>query len=116
MYKIVRVIYALILSALIVSPVHAEGTDTVEFEFFREIIGNDTITSSSFDSEIRTNLIMSGLEPNKEYQVDVGSTSVSYTTDNNGTLTISLFGINPGQPQHVTIKGVSQLSYSINHA
>ena len=116
MYKIVRVICALILSALIVSPVHAEGTDTVEFEFFREIIENDTITSSSFDSEIRTNLIMSGLEPNKEYQVDVGSTSVSYTTDNNGTLTISLFGINPGTPQHVTIKGVNQLSYSINHA
>lgn len=116
MYKIVRVICALILSALIVSPVHAEETGNVEFEFSREIIENDTITSSSFDSEIRTNLIMSGLEPNKEYQVDVGSTSVSYTTDNNGTLTVSLYGINPGKPQHVTIKGVSQLSYSINHA
>lgn len=116
MYKIIRIIIAFILSTLMMTPVHAEGTDTVEFEFFREIIENDTITSSSFDSEIRTNLIMSGLEPNKEYQVDIGSTSDPYTTDNNGTLTIHLFGINPGNPQHVTIKGVSQLSYSINHA
>lgn len=116
MFKIIRVIIALILSTLMMTPVHAEETGNVEFEFSREIIENDTITSSSFDSEIRTNLIMSGLEPNKEYQVDVGSTSGSYTTDNNGTLTISLFGINPGQPQHVTIKCVSQLSYSINHA
>ena len=116
MYKIVRVICALILSALIVSPVHAEETGNVEFVFSREIIENDTITSSSFDSEILTNLILSGLEPNKEYQVEIGSTSAPYTTDNNGTLTIPLFGINPGTPQHVTIKGVSQLSYSINHA
>lgn len=116
MYKIIRIIIALILSTLMMTPAHAEGTDTVEFEFFREIIENDTITSSSFDSEIRTNLTMSGLEPNQEYHVEIGSTSAPYTTDNNGTLTIPLFGINPGTPQHVTIKGVSQLSYSINHA
>jgi hypothetical protein len=98
------------------TPVHAEETGIIEFDFTREIIEKDTTSSSSFDSEILTNLTMSGLEPNKEYQVDVGSTSGQYTTDNNGTLTVSLYGINPGKPQHVTIKGVSQLSYSINHA
>lgn len=116
MYKIIRIIIAFILSTLMMTPVHAEGSDVIEFDFTREIIENDTITSSSFDSEIRTNLTMSGLEPNHEYQVEIGSTSAPYTTDNNGTLTIPLFGINPGTPQHVTIKGVSQLSYSINHA
>lgn len=116
MFKIIRVIIALILSTSMMTPVHAEETGIIEFDFTREIIENDTITSSSFDSEIRTNLTMSGLEPNQEYQVEIGSTSAPYTTDNNGTLTIPLFGINPGTPQHVTIKGVSQLSYSINHA
>lgn len=116
MQKIIKILFTVILSALIVSPVHAEETGNVEFEFFREIIENDTITSSSFDSEILTNLILSGLEPNKEYQVDIGSTSGPYTTDSNGTLTVHLYGVNPGKPQHVTIKGVSQLSYSINHA
>lgn len=116
MYKIIRIIIAFILSTLMMTPVHAEETGIIEFDFTREIIEKDTTTSSSFDSEIRTNLILSGLEPNKEYQIDIGSTSDLYTTDNNGTLTIPLFGINPGKPQHVTIKGVSQLSYSINHA
>lgn len=116
MQKIIKILFTVILSALIVSPVHAEETGNVELEFSREIIENDTITSSSFDSEILTNLIVSDLEPNKEYQVDIGDTSEPYTTDNNGTLTVSLYGINPGKPQHVTIKGVSQLSYSINHA
>lgn len=116
MYKIIRIIIAFILSTLMMTHVHAEETGIIEFEFSRETIENDTIASSSFDSDILTNLILSGLEPNKEYQVNVGSTSSSYTTDNNGTLTIPLFGINPGNPQHVTIKGVSQLSYSINHA
>lgn len=115
MQKIIKILFTVILSALIVSPVHAEETGNVEFEFSREIIENDTITSSSFDSEILTNLIVSDLEPNKEYQVDIGNTSGPYTTDNNGTLTVPLYGVNPGKPQHVTIKGVSQLSYSINH-
>lgn len=115
MQKIIKILFTVILSALIVSPVHAEETGNVELEFSMEIIENDTITSS-FDSEILTNLIVSDLEPNKEYQVDIGDTSGPYTTDNNGTLTVSLYGINPGKPQHVTIKGVSQLSYSINHA
>lgn len=116
MYKIIRIIIALILSTLMMTPVHAEETGIIEFDFTREIIEKDTTSSSSFDSEILTNLTMSGLEPNKEYQVDIGDTSGPYTTDNNGTLTVSLYGINPGKPQHVTIKGVSQLSYSINHA
>ena len=119
MYKILRVICALIISTLIMAlaPVHAEETNTIEFEFTREIIENGTNTSSEFDSDIPTNLIMSSLEPNKEYQVNVNDNGyIPYTTGSDGTLIVPLFGINPGKPQHATIKGVSQLSYSINHA
>lgn len=116
MYKIVRVICALILSALMMTPVHAEGSDVIEFELTKEIVDHDTTARASFNGELLTNLIVSDLEPNKEYQVDIGSTSGPYTTDNNGTLTVHLYGVNPGKPQHVTIKGVSKLKYSIDYA
>lgn len=116
MQKIIKILFTVILSALIVSPVHAEGTDTVEFDFTKEIVDHDTTARASFNGELLTNLIVSDLEPNKEYQIDIGSTSGPYTTDNNGTLTVHLYGVNPGKPQHVTIKGVSKLKYSIDYA
>ena len=98
------------------TPVHAEGSDVIEFELTKEIVDHDTTARASFNGELLTNLIVSDLEPNKEYQVDIGSTSGPYTTDNNGTLTVHLYGVNPGKPQHVTIKGVSKLKYSIDCA
>lgn len=116
MYKIIRTIIALILSTLMMTPVHAEGSDVIEFELTKEIVDHDTTARASFNGELLTNLIVSDLEPNKEYQVDIGSTSGPYTTDNNGTLTVHLYGVNPGKPQHVTIKGVSKLKYSIDYA
>lgn len=116
MYKIIRIITALILSTLMMTPVHAEGSDVIEFELTKEIVDHDTTARASFNGELLTNLILSGLEPNKEYQIDIGSTSGPYTTDNNGTLTVHLYGVNPGKPQHVTIKGVSKLKYSIDCA
>ena len=116
MYKIIRIIIALILSTLMMTPVHAEGSDVIEFELTKEIVDHDTTARASFNGELLTNLIVSDLEPNKEYQVDIGSTSGPYTTDNNGTLTVHLYGVNPGKPQHVTIKGVSKLKYSIDYA
>lgn len=116
MYKIIRIIIAFILSTLMMTPVHAEGSDVIEFELTKEIVDHDTTARASFNGELLTNLIVSDLEPNKEYQVDIGSTSGPYTTDNNGTLTVHLYGVNPGKPQHVTIKGVSKLKYSIDYA
>lgn len=116
MYKIIRIIIALILSTLMMTPVHAEGSDVIEFELTKEIVDHDTTARAGFNGESLTNLIVSDLEPNKEYQVDIGSTSGPYTTDNNGTLTVHLYGVNPGKPQHVTIKGVSKLKYSIDCA
>ena len=116
MYKIIRIIIALILSTLMMTPVHAEGSDVIEFELTKEIVDHDTTARASFNGELLTNLIVSDLEPNKEYQVDIGSTSGPYTTDNNGTLTVHLYGVNQGKPQHVTIKGVSKLKYSIDYA
>lgn len=116
MYKIIRIIIALILSTLMMTPVHAEGSDVIEFELTKEIVDHDTTARASSNGELLTNLIVSDLEPNKEYQVDIGSTSGPYTTDNNGTLTVHLYGVNPGKPQHVTIKGVSKLKYSIDYA
>lgn len=116
MYKIIRIIIAFILSTLMMTPVHAEGSDVIEFELTKEIVDHDTTAHASFNGELLTNLIVSDLEPNKEYQVDIGSTSGPYTTDNNGTLTVHLYGVNPGKPQHVTIKGVSKLKYSIDYA
>lgn len=116
MQKIIKILFTVILSALIVSPVHAEETGNVEFELTKEIVDHDTTARASFNGELLTNLIVSDLEPNKEYQIDIGSTSGPYTTDNNGTLTVHLYGVNPGKPQHVTIKGVSKLKYSIDYA
>lgn len=116
MYKIIRIIIAFILSTLMMTPVHAEETGIIEFDFTREIVDHDTTARASFNGELLTNLIVSDLEPNKEYQIDTGSTSGPYTTDNNGTLTVHLYGVNPGKPQHVTIKGVSKLKYSIDYA
>lgn len=116
MYKIIKIIIAFILSTLMMTPVHAEGSDVIEFELTKEIVDHDTTARVSFNGELLTNLIVSDLEPNKEYQVDIDSTSGPYTTDNNGTLTVHLYGVNPGKPQHVTIKGVSKLKYSIDYA
>ena len=121
MYKIIRIMCALVISTLIMIPVHAEETNTVEFEFTKEIIDHDTTVGSSFDGDTQTNLIMSGLEPNKEYQVNVKTADdynwyQPYTADANGILTVPLFGVNEVKSQNVIIKGVSQLNYSIDYA
>lgn len=121
MYKIIRIIIVLILSTLIMTPVHAEETGIIEFEFTKEIVDHDTTARVSFDGNTRTNLIMSGLEPNKEYQVNIKTASDydgyrPHTADENGTLIVPLFGISDDKSQNVKIKGANQLSYSIDYA
>lgn len=120
MQKFIRVLFAIILSTLIVSPVRAEESDVIEFDFTKEIVEEHPGIADRGD-ETKTNLIMSGLEPSKEYQVNINDTGDNngygtYTTDNNGTLIVPLFGIQPNKPQHVIIKGVSQLSYSVDYS
>ena len=121
MQKIIKILFTAILSALIVSPVHAEETGIIEFEFTKETVDHDTTACVSFDGDTQTNLIMSGLEPNKEYQVNIKTASDydgyrPHTADENGTLIIPLFGISNNKSQNVKIKGVNQLSYSIDYA
>lgn len=122
MYKFIRAICALIISTLIMAlvPVYAEETNTVEFDFTKEIV-EELAGIADRGDETRTTLSMSDLEPNKEYQVNINSIGTnngytSYTTDNNGTLNIPLFGVQPDKPQHIIIKGVSQLSYSVDYS
>lgn len=93
MYKFIRVICALILSVLIVSPVHAEETGNVEFEFSTKRTEND-VDLPNHDIFL-ANLIVSGLEPNKSYQWNRHDDSeegqpldMSITTDENGSTTI----------------------------
>lgn len=121
MQKIIKILFTVILSALIVSPVHAEESDIIEFELTKEIVDHDTDARVSFDGDTQTNLILSGLEPNKEYQINIKTASDydgyrSHTSDENGTLIVSLFGISDNKSQNVKIKGVNQLSYSIDYA
>lgn len=42
MQKIIKILFTVILSALIVSPVHAEESGTVEFTFSKEAVSHDS--------------------------------------------------------------------------
>lgn len=117
MYKIIRIIIALILSTLIMvlAPVHAEESDVIEFEFIRDIVEE----SPGLDSRVnntRTNLLLLGLEPNKEYQINVGDDGYrSYTANENGTLVLPFWGVRDSSSQFIKIKGASQLKYAVDY-
>lgn len=117
MCKFIRVICALIISTLIMAlaPVHAEESDVIEFEFIRDIVEEKPGLDSRVNST-QTNLILSGLESNKEYQVNVGDDGYrSYTADENGTLVLPFWGVHDSSSQFVKIKGASQLKYSVDY-
>lgn len=120
MYKIVRVICALILSALIVSPVHAEETGNVEFLLRCENTWPEKTTPGP-DYDAPADIIVSGLEPNKSYEATInyndGSSVLhdSYTADESGSITVPLSDLHTDRDIYVTIKGVSQINYYINY-
>jgi hypothetical protein len=65
MQKLIKILFTVILSVLIVSPVHAEEAGNVEFEFSTKRTEND-VDLPNHDIFL-VNLIVSGLEPNKSY-------------------------------------------------
>ena len=117
MYKFIRVICVLIISTLIVAlaPVHAEESGVIEFEFIRDIIEEEPGLDSRVNST-QTNLILSGLESNKEYQINVGDDGYrSYTADKHGIIVLPFWGVSDSSSQFVKIKGASQLKYSVDY-
>lgn len=117
MYKFIRVICALILSTLIMTlaPVHAEESGTVEFMISCENIDHEGI---GFEVPNETEIAFSGLEPNKQYTITsndgIGTTVSKLNTDSDGSGIYRMSGVSTGDIT-LTIKGVSQLSYSINY-
>lgn len=117
MYKIVRVVCALIISTLIMalSPVYAEESGTVEFTISCENIDHEGI---GFEVPNETEIAFSGLEPNKQYTITsndgIGTTVSKLNTDSDGNGIYRMSGVSTGDIT-LTIKGVSQLSYSINY-
>lgn len=117
MYKFIRVICALIISTLIMAlaPVHAEELGIIEFEFIRDIVEEKPGLDSRVNST-QTNLLLSGLEPNKEYQINAGDGGYrSYTANENGTLVLPFWGVRDSSSQFVKIKGASQLKYAVDY-
>lgn len=117
MYKFIRVICALIISTLIMTlaPVHAEESNVIEFEFIRDIVEERPGLDSRVNGT-QTNLILSGLESNKEYQINVGDDGYrSYTADEHGTIVLPFWGIRDSSSQFVKIKGASQLKYAVDY-
>lgn len=117
MQKFIRVLFAIILSTLIVSPVHAEESGTVEFTFSKEAVSHDLAVANYLDATL-TNIVISGLEPNKSYDAILGSVTTTITTDGNGNYTQPLYGIHDitnsrAGDTTMIIKGVSKLNYSI---
>ena len=117
MYKFIRVICALIISTLIMTPapVHAEESGTVEFMISCENIDHEGI---GFEVPNETEIAFSGLEPNKQYTITsndgIGTTVSKLNTDSDGSGIYRMSGVSTGDIT-LTIKGVSQLSYSINY-
>lgn len=117
MYKIIRIMCALILSTLIMTlaPVHAEESGTVEFMISCENIDHEGI---GFEVPNETEIAFSGLEPNKQYTITsndgIGTTISKLNTDSDGSGIYRMSGVSTGDIT-LTIKGVSQLSYSINY-
>lgn len=115
MQKIIKILFTVILSALIVSPVHAEESDVIEFEFIRDIVEEKPGLDSRVNNT-QTNLFLSGLEPNKEYQINVGDDGYcSYTAKGDGTLVLPFWGVRDSSSQIVKIKGASQLKYAVDY-
>lgn len=118
MYKFIRVICALIISTLIMTlaPVHAEESGTVEFMISCENIDHEGI---GFEVPNETEIAFSGLEPNKQYTITsndgIGTTVSKLNTDSDGSGIYRMSGVSTGDIT-LTIKDVSQLSYSINYS
>ena len=117
MYKFIRVICALIVSTLIMAPapVHAEETGDVEFKISGENIDHEGI---GFEVSNNVEITFSGLEPNKQYTITsndgIGTTVSKLNTDGDGSGIYRIPDVLTGDIT-LTIKGVSQLSYSINY-
>lgn len=122
MQKFIRVLFAIILSTLIVSPVHAEETGDVEFIFRNEETWPEG-GSTGVEYNSPAKIVFSGLEPNKSYEVvekghgynPTFTESKPHTADENGNITIPLSGIYTDHDTHITIKGVSQVNYYIDY-
>ena len=118
MQKFIRVLFAIILSTLIVSPVYAEESGTVEFTFSKEAISHDLSVANYLDATL-TNLVISGLEPNKSYEAALNNITTTITTDDNGNYTQPVYGIHDITDSRgdttMIIKGVSKLNYSIEY-
>ena len=115
MQKFIRVLFAIILSMLIVSPVHAEESGTVEFTISGENIDHEGI---GFEMLNEAKITFSGLEPNKQYTIisndGIGTTVSKLNTDSDGGGIYRMSDVQTGDIT-LTIKGVSQLSYSIDY-
>ena len=115
MQKFIRVLFAIILSTLIVSPVHAEEIGDVEFTISGENIDHEGI---GFEVTNNAEIVFSGLEPNKQYTITsndgIGTTVSKLNTDNDGVGIYRMSDVQTGDTS-LTIKDVSQLSYSINY-
>lgn len=117
MYKIVRIVCTLIISTLIMAPapVRAEESGTVEFTINGENIDHEGI---GFEVSNNVEIAFSGLEPNKQYTITsndgIGTTVSKLNTDSDGSGIYRMPDVLTGDIT-LTIKGVSQLSYSINY-
>lgn len=120
MYKIIRIMCALIISTLIMTPVHAEETGNIEFILRCENTWPEKTTPGP-DNNSPANIVISGLEPNKSYEVTTsndsgsGASNGSYTADENGTITLRESSGYADHDVHVVIKGVSQINYYIDY-
>lgn len=115
MHKIIRALFAIVLSALIVSPVYAEESDTVEFTIGGEEIDHEGLGFTVGNDSTR--IVLSGLEPNKTYNMEtndgIGTTVGHFTTDSDGGASILVGTIDSDRT--ITVKGVSKLSYFVDY-
>ena len=115
MQKLIKILFTVILSALIVSPVHAEESDTVEFMLSGKEIDHEGIGFTVGNDG--TGIVLSGLEPNKTYNMEtndgIGTTVGHFTTDSDGGASILVGTIDSDRT--ITVKGVSKLSYFVDY-
>lgn len=115
MHKIIRALFAIVLSVLIVSPVYAEESDTVEFMFSGKEIDHEGIGFTVGNDSTR--IVLSGLEPNKTYNMEtndgIGTTVGHFTTDGDGSASILVDTVDSDRT--ITVKGVSKLSYFVDY-
>lgn len=115
MQKLIKILFTVILSALIVSPVHAEESDTVEFMLSGKEIDHEGIGFTVGNDSTR--IVLSGLEPNKTYNMEtndgIGTTVGHFTTESDGGASILVGTIDSDRT--ITVKGVSKLSYFVDY-